>query len=274
MEYERLTDRDITKETKQKLCIVLCDIRRRCLNPDYKYFYLYGERGISVCEEWLGKDGQKNFREWAVNNGYEKGLTIDRIDNNKGYSPDNCRWVTAKEQSYNRRSNKLITIHGKTQTVTEWAKETGMPIGTLQNRLRYGWEEDRLLEPKQVHLKMSKHEMRVEILKLRKQLKEYQSKIENGTLVELPCKVGDTVWTINCWQEYGKKELGEPYSVTRYELHENKCSCIEINDKNCYRGEISIIAREKHKGITPYVFLTKAEAEAKLRELKGERECR
>ena len=195
-EYKRLTDKDISKETKQKLCSVLCDIRRRCLNPDYKYFYLYGERGISVCAEWLGKDGQKNFREWAVNNGYEKGLTIDRIDNNKGYSPDNCRWATAKEQSYNRRSNKLITIHGKTQTVTEWAKETGMPIGTLQNRLRYGWEEDRLLEPKQVHLKMSKHEMRVEILKLRKQLKEYQSKIEDRTLVELPCKVGDVMYEV------------------------------------------------------------------------------
>lgn len=184
-EYKRLTDKDISKETKQKLCIVLCDIRRRCLNPNYKYFYLYGERGISVCEEWLGKDGQKNFREWAVNNGYEKGLTIDRIDNNKGYSPDNCRWVTAKEQSYNRRSNKLITIHGKTQTVTEWAKEAGIPIGTLQNRLKYGWEEDRLLEPKQVYLKMSKHEMRVEILKLRKEVKEYKTKIEAGTLVEL-----------------------------------------------------------------------------------------
>lgn len=184
--YKRLTDKDISKETRHKLCIVLCDIRRRCLNPNYKYFYLYGERGISVCEEWLGKDGQKNFREWAVNNGYEKGLTIDRIDNNKGYSPDNCRWVTAKEQSYNRRSNKLITIHGKTQTVTEWAKETGIPIGTLQNRLRYGWEEDRLLEPKQVHLKMSKHEMRVEILKLRKEVEEYKLKIENGTLLEFP----------------------------------------------------------------------------------------
>ena len=103
-------------------------------------------------------------------------------------------------------------------------------------------------------------------------LRDLEDKIENGTLVELPCKVGDTVWTINCWQEYGKKELGEPYIVARYELHENKCSCIEINDKNCYRGEISIIAREKYKGITPYVFPTKAEAEAKLRELKGERE--
>lgn len=101
-------------------------------------------------------------------------------------------------------------------------------------------------------------------LKLR--LAELEDKIENGTFVELPCKVGDTVWTINCWQEYGKKELGEPYIVTRYELHENKCSCIEINDKNCYRGGISIFARENYKGITPYVFLTKAEAEKKLEE--------
>lgn len=104
---------------------------------------------------------------------------------------------------------------------------------------------------------------------LLERLADIEDKIENGTLIELPCKVGDTVWTINCWQEYGKKELGEPYSVTRYELHENKCSHIEISDKNYYRGEISIIARENYKGITPYVFPTKAEAEAKLKKLKG-----
>lgn len=250
-EYKRLTDKDISKETKQKLCSVLCDIRRRCLNPDYKYFYLYGERGISVCAEWLGKDGQKNFREWAVNNGYEKGLTIDRIDNNKGYSPDNCRWATAKEQSYNRRSNKLITIHGKTQTVTEWAKETGMPIGTLQNRLRYGWEEDRLLEPKQVHLKMSKHEMRVEILKLRKQLKEYQSKIENGTLVELPCKVGDNAVAIIDTFCY-------PNAIYNVKL---KDLAYIVEDEN---GDVTF------QHITR-IFGTEAEAEKRLEEMKNER---
>ena len=93
-------------------------------------------------------------------------------------------------------------------------------------------------------------------------------KIEQGTLIELPCKVGDTVWTINCWQEYGKKELNERYIVTRYELHENKCSCIEVNDKNYYRGEISIMAKEKYKGVTPYVFLTREEAEKRLKELQ------
>lgn len=106
--------------------------------------------------------------------------------------------------------------------------------------------------------------------KVTNRLAELEDKIENGTLIELPCRVGDTVWTINCWQDYGKKELGEPYIVTRYELHENKCSCIEINNKNYYRGEISIIAREKYKGITPYVFPTKAEAEQKLKELRSE----
>ena len=237
-DYKRLTEKDISKETKQKLCIVLCDIKRRCLNPDYKYFYLYGERGISVCEEWLGKDGQKNFREWAVNNGYKKGLSIDRIDNNKGYSPDNCRWATAKEQSYNRRSNKLITIHGKTQTVTEWAKEAGIPIGTLQNRLKYGWEEDRLLEPKQVCLKMSKHEMRVEILKLRKEVKEYKTKIESGTLVELGYHIRKS-----------------------YKNHDDQRYKIILIDE----VEIDKIG---------YDGLTKEKAEARLKELQEKEECR
>jgi hypothetical protein len=102
-------------------------------------------------------------------------------------------------------------------------------------------------------------------------LAKLEDKIEQGTLIELPCKVGDTVWTINCWQEYGKQELGERYIVTRYELHENKCSCIEINDKNCYRGEISIRAKESYKGVTPWVFLTREEAEKRLKELQNGR---
>ena len=102
-------------------------------------------------------------------------------------------------------------------------------------------------------------------------LAELENKIEQGTLIELPCNVGDTVWTINCWQEYGIKELGERYIVTRYELHENKCSCIEINDKNYYRGEISIRAKERYKGVTPWVFITREEAENKLKELRNGR---
>ena len=99
-------------------------------------------------------------------------------------------------------------------------------------------------------------------------LQELEDKIEQGTLIELPCKVGDTIWTINCWQEYGKKELGERYIVTRYELHENICSYIEIHGKEYHKGDIVIHPKENHKGVTPWVFLTREEAEKRLKELQ------
>ena len=74
-----------------------------------------------------------------MTNGYRKGLTIDRIDNSKGYSPDNCRWVTIKEQSNNRRSNRNITYKGQTRTLTQWSEELGMNFFTLRDRLDNGW---------------------------------------------------------------------------------------------------------------------------------------
>lgn len=187
-EYKRLDNiEDYNEQEKRKhLAIVLCNMRKRCYKPNSNCFKNYGGRGITVCDEWMGKDGQKNFYKWAIENGYRKGMSIDRIDNNGNYTPENCRWATPKTQAYNRSTNSYITIHGKTQTVSEWADEIGISRGAMQNRLRYGWSEDKLLEPQQVHLKMSKHEMRLEILELRKQVKEYQSKIENGTLIERP----------------------------------------------------------------------------------------
>ena len=79
------------------------------------------------------------FYQWAMTNGYRKGLTSDRIDNSKGYSPDNCRWVTIKEQSNNRRSNRNITYKGQTKTLMQWSEELGMNFFTLRDRLDSGW---------------------------------------------------------------------------------------------------------------------------------------
>lgn len=76
----------------------------RCDNPKNKKYHLYGGRGITVCEEW--KNSFPAFHEWAIANGYSDELSIDRIDNDKGYSPDNCRWATITEQNRNRRCCK------------------------------------------------------------------------------------------------------------------------------------------------------------------------
>lgn len=90
--------------TRTRLHIIWCDMRARCSYEKDKCYHLYGGRGITVCEEW-----QKSFtafRDWALENGYSDNLTLDRIDNDKGYSPENCKWSTHAEQRRNQRRNK------------------------------------------------------------------------------------------------------------------------------------------------------------------------
>lgn len=105
---------------------------RRCENPNNSAYKYYGGRGIAVCEEW--HDVQV-FIDWALANGWKRGLTIDRIDNDGNYEPSNCRWATPKEQARNRRSNHLIAFNGKTQCLTDWAEETGVKWQTLVSRI-------------------------------------------------------------------------------------------------------------------------------------------
>lgn len=95
-------------------------MKGRCNNIHDARYHSYGGRGIKVCQEW--EDNFAAFSEWALNNGYAENLTIDRINNDKGYSPDNCRWIDNKTQSNNRRSNIKITIGNATKTLTEWCK--------------------------------------------------------------------------------------------------------------------------------------------------------
>ena len=124
---------------------------QRCKNPNGKRYKYYGGRSITVRDEWHAAE---KFIGWAVLNGWEKGLTLDRIDNNGNYKPDNCRWVTRKVQSRNMRSNHLITFNGKTQTIAEWAEEIGINGSTLYNRINAsGWLIERALtEPVKQHL--------------------------------------------------------------------------------------------------------------------------
>ena len=90
---------------------------------------------VQVCEDWLTYE---EFRDWAMSSGYSEGMSLDRIDNNLGYMPDNCRWVHPSLQSGNRRTNRMITAFGKTQTAAAWSRELGIKENTIYARLKAG----------------------------------------------------------------------------------------------------------------------------------------
>lgn len=118
-------------------------IKTRCGNRNTPYFKNYGERGISVYEPW--RDDFFVFANWALNNGYAKGLEIDRINNDDGYYPWNCRFVTRTENSNNKRTNHTVTCRGETHTLAEWSKISGVQDYTIRQRLSRGWNEEKAI---------------------------------------------------------------------------------------------------------------------------------
>lgn len=114
------------------------DMLRRCNDPKRKTYPRYGGRGIKVCPEW--EKSFEAFYEWSMANGYSDELTIDRKDNDKGYSPDNCRWVTYTVQANNTSWNTLYTYNGETHTIAEWARGFNIPYNTFNRRLFNGWD--------------------------------------------------------------------------------------------------------------------------------------
>lgn len=112
-------------------------IRRRCYNKHEEAYKNYGGRGIVMCDEW--KNSVEKFYEWAIASGYKEGLSIDRIDNNGNYSPENCRWVDKKLQANNRRTNVVYSMNGKTMNLSQWCNEYNMKYFTVRARLNKGW---------------------------------------------------------------------------------------------------------------------------------------
>lgn len=108
-------------------------IKQRCLDPNYGAYKKYGAVGITICDEW--KNDFLAFMNWSYQHGYKEGLSIDRIDNAKGYSPDNCRWVAWKAQCNNRRSNVMVTYQGRTQTLKQWCEEFGLRYDFIRQRM-------------------------------------------------------------------------------------------------------------------------------------------
>lgn len=126
----------------QRLYKIWSNMKTRCTNPNHPFYKDYGGRGITYCSDW---DDFVLFKEWAFANGYNDDLSIDRINVNGNYVPENCRWVDMKTQNRNRRNNHLITFNGETHCISEWAEITGIKRETIKSRLKYGWSIEKVL---------------------------------------------------------------------------------------------------------------------------------
>ena len=135
---------------KERLYETWKNMKRRCYDPTNKRAKFYSEKGVRVCDEWL--DDYSAFREWAMANGYNDNLTLDRIDNDGDYCPANCRWATAKIQANNQSRNRLLTYMGETLTMSEWADKLGITYGTINHRVQRGWSMERIVNTPQRRL--------------------------------------------------------------------------------------------------------------------------
>jgi hypothetical protein len=130
-------------DTGCRLYRIWAGIIQRCFNNRERYEWeKYGGRGITVCDEWRKYEP---FKEWAIANGYRDDLSIDRIDPNGNYCPENCRWATTYEQSNNKRTSKIIEFNGETGTVREFADKYGLTYSCLYTRLRNGWSVEKAI---------------------------------------------------------------------------------------------------------------------------------
>ena len=116
----------------------------RCYKKEDKAYKHYGARGIKVCRDWI--ENRREFYTWAVNNGYKESLTLDRINVNGNYEPENCRWVELNVQNYNKRNTRRITYKGMIKTLPEWEEYTGIPKTVIADRIyKYKWDIARAL---------------------------------------------------------------------------------------------------------------------------------
>lgn len=129
-------------ESKGTLYKKWSSIKARCYNEKSPNYRNYGGRGIKMCDDWLEF---WTFREWAYENGYSEKLTLERIDVNGDYKPENCTWITMEEQQNNKRRSVFIEYNGYRKTVSQWAREVGISKEALMYRYKAGWTAEECL---------------------------------------------------------------------------------------------------------------------------------
>lgn len=128
---------------KTRLYNIWAGMKQRCFNKNSKAYNRYGERGITICNEW--KNDFKKFYDWSMKNGYKDNLTIDRINNNGNYEPENCRWTDNKTQSNNRNNNVILEYNNEKHNLKQWCEIMNITENALKHRLERGWDVQKAL---------------------------------------------------------------------------------------------------------------------------------
>ena len=150
----RMSQKITHGQTHTRLYRLWVGMRQRCFDENASNYGRYGGRGITVCDEW---DRFENFRDWSLKNGYSDELTIDRIDYDGHYGPDNCRWVSDKIQANNRSTNHYLEYDGQIMSIADWARKKDINPNTLANRIRRGWPIEKALTKKPSKIKRNHH---------------------------------------------------------------------------------------------------------------------
>ena len=140
----RVVDDIYNSKRYPRLYRIWANAKYRCNNPNANNYKYYGGRGIDFYKGW---EKFAPFCKWALANGYNDELTLDRVDVDKGYSPQNCRWISVMEQENNRTNNTNYTFDGETHTLAEWCRIYGLNYGTVLNRYANGKRGDELFRP-------------------------------------------------------------------------------------------------------------------------------
>ena len=144
LQKERASDANSTHRLRHHaLYVVWANIKARCLNENSPAFQYYGGRGITLFDPWI--NNFKLFFDWALENGYKDGLTIERINNDDGYSPSNCTFIPQSEQCNNKRSTRYLTFNGVKMPLYKWAANVNLSAKCLAARLKYGWSVEKAL---------------------------------------------------------------------------------------------------------------------------------
>lgn len=145
LNIKKIIERNTTHGlSKTRLYKIWCGMKQRCYNKNDKRYNRYGKRDIKICDEWL-KDFKK-FYDWSIKNGYSDKLTIDRINNNGNYEPNNCRWITQHEQTRNYSRNIFLTYNGETLCLKDMAKKYNIPEYKLSRGLKKGYNIEEIFK--------------------------------------------------------------------------------------------------------------------------------